>query len=342
MITVPVEKLRKIGIDIFMAQGANGSDSEFLVETLIEANLTGHDSHGVQYYPRYSERIQQGFIKVKNEPKIVKETPNTALIDGNWAFGQKTAMKLTEIVIKKAKENMIAAAGAYNCNHIGRIGYYTSWAANHDIISNFYVNVGHPSVSVFNGQGKTFGTNPYSISVPTDGEIPFLVDYATSVVAAGKVTVAKNNKEKIPKNWIHDKYGRITDDPFDLSEGGWLLPFGDYKGYGLQLACEILGAVLTGSRTGFEENQEPPAPNGIFMIGLNPEAFVGIKEFKKNTGILLKNVKNVQAEPGKKVQVPGEPERDTKIKKIEQGIQIPTETWDQIIDLCEVLNVNIE
>jgi uncharacterized oxidoreductase len=342
MITVPVEKLRKIGIDIFMAQGANGSDSEFLVETLIEANLTGHDSHGVQYYPRYSERIQQGFIKVKNEPKIVKETPNTALIDGNWAFGQKTAMKLTEIVIKKAKENMIAAAGAYNCNHIGRIGYYTSWAANHDIISNFYVNVGHPSVSVFNGQGKTFGTNPYSISVPTDGEIPFLVDYATSVVAAGKVTVAKNNKEKIPKNWIHDKYGRITDDPFDLSEGGWLLPFGDYKGYGLQLACEILGAVLTGSRTGFDENQEPPAPNGIFMIGLNPEAFVGIKEFKKNTGILLKNVKNVQAEPGKKVQVPGEPERDTKIKRIVQGIQIPTETWDQIIDLCEVLNVNIE
>jgi uncharacterized oxidoreductase len=342
MITVPVNKLRKIGIDIFKAQGTNELDSEFLVETLVEANLAGHDSHGVQYYPRYSERIQQGFIKVENEPKIVKETSNTALIDGNWTFGQKTAMMLTEIVTKKAKENMVAAAGAYNCNHIGRIGYYTSWAAKHDIITNFYVNVGHPSVSVFNGQGKTFGTNPYSISVPTDGEIPFLVDYATSVVAAGKITVAKYNMEKIPKHWIRDKYGRITDDPFDLSEGGWLLPFGDYKGYGLQLACEILGAVLTGSRTGFDENQEPPAPNGIFMIGLNPEAFVGIKEFKKNTETLLNEIKNVRAEPGKKVQVPGEPERNTKIKRIEQGIPLPTETWNQILNLCEVLNVTVE
>jgi LDH2 family malate/lactate/ureidoglycolate dehydrogenase len=342
MISIPVAKLRKIGVDIFKAQGARDEDAEFLVETLVEANLTGHDSHGVQYYPTYSERIQKGFIKVENEPIIIKETANTVHIDGNWAFGQKTAMKLTEIVVEKAGENMVAAAGAYNCNHIGRIGYYTEWAAKNDIITTFYVNVGHPSVSVFNGLGKTFGTNPYSVSVPTDGESPFLVDYATSVVAAGKVSVAKSKKAKIPDHWIRDRYGRITNNPFDLSEGGWLLPFGDYKGYGLQMVCEILGAVLTGSRTGFEGIQEPPSPNGIFMIGINPEAFLGLKEFKENTSKLLANVKKIPPEAGKRVLVPGEPEKESKSERLDKGIPIPEQTWSQILELCKKLNVDVK
>jgi uncharacterized oxidoreductase len=342
MITVSADKLTELGIEIFTKQGTSLERATFLVETLVEANLTGHDSHGVYYYVRYSDRINDGYIKVDAEPEIIKETPGTAFIDGNWTFGQITAKKLVETAVDKAKDNMVAAVGAFNCNHIGRIGYYTNWAAKQGIISTFYVNVGHPIVSVYNGLGKTFGTNPYSASVPTSGEIPFLVDYATSVVAAGKLSVATAKGGKIPKNWTRDQYGRVNDDPDILRKGGWLLPFGEYKGYGLQMVSELLGAALTGSRLGPEGIALPPSPNGIFMMAVNPEAFIGLDEFVKTTDSLLETVKNWPALGGERVMVPGEPEKETKEQRLRDGIELPETTWTEINELCEKLGVDID
>jgi len=342
MIKVPADKITELGIEIFTKQGTSLDRATFLVETLVEANLAGHDSHGVYYYTRYSDRIKQGYIKPMAEPTIVKETPGTAFIDGNWTFGQITAKKLVETAVDKAKENMVSAVGAFNCNHIGRIGYYTSWAAKQGIISTFYVNVGHPIVSVHNGLGKTFGTNPYSASVPTNGDVPFLVDYATSVVAAGKLSVASAKKAKIPKHWTRDQYGRVNDDPNILSQGGWLLPFGEYKGYGLQMVVELLGAVLTGSRIGPSGVDLPPSPNGIFMMAVNPEAFVGLEEFTKTTDALLKQVHDWPALGGERVMVPGEPEKETKEKRLKEGIELPDTTWSEIMALCAELGIDAD
>jgi len=342
MVKIPADKLKEIGIEIFTRQGTNRERAAFIVETLVEANLTGHDSHGVYYYNRYSERIKKGYIKVDAEPEIVKETPGTAYIDGKWTFGQITAKKVVETAVEKAKKNMVSAVGAFHCNHIGRIGYYTSWAAKQGIISTLYVNVGHPIVSVYNGLGKTFGTNPYSASVPTGGETPFLVDYATSVVAAGKLSVAKAKGVTIPMHWTRDQYNRVNEDPNVLAKGGWLLPFGEYKGYGLQMTCEILGAILTGSISGLSGVTEPPSPNGVFMMAVNPEAFIGLNEFIKNTNQLLREVKKVTPVGGKRVMVPGEPEKETKEKRLREGIDIPETTWNKIRTLCRELDINID
>jgi hydroxycarboxylate dehydrogenase B len=342
MIKVPDDRLTELGIEIFTKQGASLERATFLVETLVEANLTGHDSHGVHYYTRYSDRIKEGYIKVDADPEIVKETRGTAYIDGKWAFGQITAKKLVETAVEKAKENMVAAVGAFNCNHIGRIGYYTDWAAKQGIISTFYVNVGHPIVSVHNGLGKTFGTNPYSASVPTGGDTPFLVDYATSVVAAGKLSVASAKGAKIPEHWTRDKYGRVNDDPNVLQQGGWLLPFGEYKGYGLQMVSELLGAVLTGSRIGPSGDDEPPSPNGVFMMAVNPEAFIGLNEFMTNTDSLLEKVKNLPAMGGERVMVPGMPEAETKECRLREGIEIPDTTWSGILTLCGEIGVDVD
>jgi uncharacterized oxidoreductase len=342
MIKVPADRLTELGIEIFTKQGTSLDRATFLVETLVEANLAGHDSHGVYYFTRYSDRIKQGFIKPKAEPTIIKETPGTAYIDGNWTFGQMTAKKVVETAVDKAKENMVAAVGAFNCNHIGRLGYYTTWAASQGIITTFYVNVGHPIVSVFNGFGKTFGTNPYSVSVPTNGDIPFLVDYATSVAAAGKLSVASAKNAKIPLHWTRDQYGRVNDDPNVLRDGGWLLPFGEYKGYGLQMVCELLGAVLTGSRIGPSGVEIPPSPNGIFMLAVNPEAFIGLEEFTKNTDALLKQVHEWPALAGERVMVPGEPEKETKERRLKEGIELPDTTWNEILVLCEELGIDAD
>ena len=341
MIIIPADQLTELGVKIFTAQGTPEDKARFLVGTLIEANLTGHDSHGVHFYVGYSDRIRRGFIDVDQEPATVKETPSSALIDGRWAFGQVTAMRLTELAVAKAKDNMVAGVGAFNCNHIGRLGYYTEWAAKHDIIAAMYVNVGNPSVSVYNGLGKAFGTNPQSVSVPTGSDTPFLMDWATSVVAHGKINVARAKHVKIPSHWTRDKYGRVTDDPNAIYEGGWLLPFAEYKGYGLQMVSELLGAVLTGSRTGISGVAEPPSPNGVFMLAVNPEGFVGLDAFKHGTSELLDKVKGLPAEAGKKILVPGEPEKETKAQRLRDGIQVPEDTWAQIMALCKQLGVEV-
>jgi LDH2 family malate/lactate/ureidoglycolate dehydrogenase len=342
MIIQPASKLMKIGIKIFTSLGLSTENARFVTDTIVEASLSGHDSHGVLYFPVYAQRIRDGHIKVDAEPVIVKETPSSALVDGKWAFGQVTAFKLTKIAVEKCKRNMVASVGAFNCNHIGRLGYYTSWASDQGIIALMFANVGHPIVSAYNGFGPAFGTNPLSVSVPTGSEIPFLVDYATSIVAGGKLSVARDMHQKIPLHWTRNKHGQKNQDPNVLSDGGWLLPFGGHKGYGLQVVSEILGAVLTGSRLGLDDIDYPPASNGTLIITLNPEAFVGLDLFRRKTSSLLYNVKNLPALTGERVFVPGEPEKETKAKRLEEGIPLPTDTWDSILVLCDELDIDIE
>jgi len=334
------DKLRQLGVEIFTAQGLAREKAEFLAGTLVEANLTGHDSHGVTYYAAYSNRIKNGHIDVNAEPEIVKETANSALIDGHYAPGQVTAKHLIKVAVEKAKENVVSAVGAYNCNHIGRIGYYTNWAAHQGVVAMLFVNVGGPSVSVYHGMGKAFGTNPFSAAVPTGEAKPFLVDYATSMVAAGKLSVARAKEEKIPLHWVKDKDGKPTDDPSATREGGWLLPFGEHKGYCLQLLTELLGAVLTGSRVGPDPDRTPPSTNGVLAIALDPGAFVGLEALKQGTDEIIDYVKKIEPEPGERVLVPGEPEWESKEQRLRDGIPIPDSTWEQITKLCGELGID--
>jgi len=342
MIIQPAERLRKLGADIFAAQGLSREKAELLSETLVEANITGHDSHGVSYFVTYSDRIKKGYIDVDAEPTVARETDSTALVDGHDAPGQITARYVIELAVRKAKEQKVSAVGAFNCNHIGRVGYYTNLAAQKGVVAMMFVNVGHPSVSVYGGLGRVLGTNPFSAAVPTGKARPYLLDYATSVVAAGKLSIARSKNEKIPMYWTKDKDGNATDDPMAYREGGWLLPFGEHKGYCLQLLMELLGAVLTGSRMGTDPEREPPSPNGVLAVAIDPEAFIGLDPFKERADALFSHVKKVRPEPGSRVLIPGEPEWETREQRLRDGIPIPEETWDNIIKLANELGINLK
>jgi len=339
MITTEAKGLRELGTSIFVAMGSEKKNAELVAETLTEANLTGHDSHGVWYYPVYSQRIKDGWIKPHEHPRIVKETAASAYIDGHWGFGQSTAMLMMETAVKKARETMVAAVGAYNCNHIGRLGFYTDWAARNNIIAMMFANVGNPLVAGFHSTKRTFGTNPVSISAPTQDGV-FLMDYATSLVAMGKVNVARAKHLKIPISWSRDKDGKPTEDPNAVSQGGWLMPFGEHKGYGLQMVSELLGAVLTGSRASMDGDKGPPSPNGVFCVTVNPEAFVGLNRFKEKTSEVIRVIKSRPSEPGEEVLVPGDPERISKEKRLREGIPLPEETWSQIVKLCNEIGID--
>jgi LDH2 family malate/lactate/ureidoglycolate dehydrogenase len=342
MKVLPANVLKRLGTEIFMAVGASREKAEFVAETIVEASLTGHDSHGVRYFVRYSERAREGFINVEEEPVVVKESAVSALVDGRWTFGQITAMRAMELAVEKARKNVIGAVGAYNCNHIGRVGYYTAWAAGQGVVAIMFVNVGNPSVSVYGGLGRVFGTNPLSVSVPSSGGNPFLLDYATSMVAAGKVSVARAKHEKIPTHWIRDKNGGVTDDPNDLTDDGWLLPFGEHKGYCLQLLMELMGAVMTGSRSGVDpRGAHTPSPNGVFIIAINPDGFVGREVFERRTGEVLHKVRVSEPEPGRKILIPGDPEWETQERRLKEGIPIPDDTWALVEELAEEIGIPV-
>jgi LDH2 family malate/lactate/ureidoglycolate dehydrogenase len=340
MIVTEAQGLRELGTQIFTALGAPKAKAAFVSETLVEANLCGHDSHGVFYYPVYGDRIMKGYIHPKENPKIVKETPSSAYVDGRWGFGQIVAKKMMEIAVEKAKTSMVAAVGGYNINHIGRLGYYTTWATEQDMVGMMFANVGNALVSPFHGTGKTFGTNPASISTPTATDENFLMDYATSIAAAGKISVARAKHAKVPSHWLRNKEGNPTDDPNDFYDGGYLVGFGEHKGYGIQMACELLGAVLTGSRISMDEDENPPSPNGVFCIAVNPEAFVGLKPFKEKSSEVIKIVKSRKPEPGQTVLVPGDPERISKAQRLRDGIQLPEDTWAQIVKISGELGLD--
>lgn len=340
MVTLSPEGLRSLGIKIFMAQGASDIDAKLLSDTLVEANLTGHDSHGVHYFIHYTDRIRNGWIKPKAQPEIFEETESHAVLDGKWAFGQVTAKKAIDLCIEKAKKNIVAAVGAKRCNHIGRVGYYTQYAARKGMIAIIFVNVNHPIASVYNGLDRRFGTNPFSLSVPTNNDTPYLLDYATSVVAHGKASIARAKDEKIPKSWARDRYGRVTEDPEVLWDGGWLLPFGGYKGYALQLAMELLGGILTGSFTGFDEDIEHPSTNGLLTICIDPDGFIGLDAFKEKTEGMFKYIKSTEPTNGNNILIPGEPEKLSKEKLLSEGIKLPEDTWRQIIDLASELDID--
>lgn len=339
MIRVPAEDLMRLGTAIFTALGAPEDKARFIAETIVEANLTGHDSHGVTYYLTYAERVKGGYIDPRAEPRVERETPTTAVIDGCWGFGQLTAMKAMEVAVEKAERSHVAAVAAYRCNHVGRVGYYTAWAARRGFIAMMFLNVGHPVVTVYGGRGRVLGTNPLSIAIPTGGD-PFLLDYATSIVAHGKVKQALLKGERIPRGWIRDREGRETDDPAALEAGGWLLPFGGHKGYCLQLVNELLGSALTGSRSGLDPEEEPPSTNGVFAIAVNPEFSVDLKVFRERCNIILDGVRRCESEAGMRIMIPGEPEWETRRKRLREGIPIPDTLRRSLIALAQELGVD--
>jgi|YelNatPaOPRAMG01_1025707.scaffolds.fasta_scaffold24411_2 uncharacterized oxidoreductase len=339
MPTFATEQLIKVTVRIFEAVGATDYEAKCVAEHLVESNLIGHDSHGIILIPDYYKVIKEGKIRPKTKIKIIHETNDSALVDGNWGFGQVAAKEAMEIAIKKAKTSAISAVGLFHVYHIGMLGYYSMMAAEQDLIGIVMCNSA-PIMSPYGGFSRLLGTNPISVAIPAGKWKPFLMDFATSVVAAGKVRVALNRGEKIPYGWILDKEGRPTDNPADLYEGGVLLPFGGYKGYTLALLVDILSGALTGH--GCSSSPEYETGNGTFMIVINPANFTPLEAFKKRVDELFQTIKSSPTAPGvNEIFIPGELEFRTKEKRLKEGIPVDEKTWQSIEIVAKELGLDI-
>jgi uncharacterized oxidoreductase len=330
---------------VFESLGAPTADADAVASHLVDANLKGHDSHGVIRTVQYVERTQEGRYVPGATPEIEQDTPTLTVVNGNWNYGQVVAGFTMDTAIAKARDQGVSVAVAHRGGHAGRIGAYGEQAAAAGMVAIACVNLhgGGELVAAFGGGRRRLGTNPIVFAAPTgDPETPFVLDMATSVGAEGKVRVARNRGVELEPGWILDSDGRPSTDPLDLYGGdppgsrerGALLPVGGpvgYKGFGLSMAVEFLaGAFLPTVAT---RPDDEVGGNAIFMTVIDPEHFTGLGLFEQSISDLIERVKQPPfAEGFDEVMTAGEPERRRKAERLANGIDIEDSTWEQLCD----------
>lgn len=343
-ITVSAVNLEKFCEDVFK-KSLPDSEAEIIAKTLVDADLRGATSHGVQRVAGYLKRMEQGIIERSTKIEILNDALGTTLIDANNGWGQVAAVKAMELAVQKAEESGIAFVGVRNSNHFGTASFYTRLAAKKGYIGISMTNAS-PMMVPYGSKEPSLGANPISISIPAGpGENPIVLDMSSSNVARGKIMIAKINGESIPENWAVTKDGEKTTDPAEAWEG-YVLPMGA-KGSGLAIVIDILSGVLTGSLFGksIPKQYEDPEPQrlGHFIGAINIANYAEPEVFYQN--IKEKIQETTSSEPASgfdRVFMPGERGDLQKAYLEEQGIAIAVDTFNELKETGLKYGVEIE
>jgi uncharacterized oxidoreductase len=326
--------------DAVAAMGSPRAHAAAVAEHLAGANLCGHDSHGVIRLKQYRDHVREGRIDPAAEPRVLIDRPSTALLDGNRAWGQVAAGRAMDVAIEKARRSSVSAVSVRGAYHIGRAGVYALEAARRGFIAQLWCN-GHgiARVAPWGGLDARLATNPIAIAVPATGQ-PVLVDITTSVVAEGKVRLARDAGKPIPEGWVLDARGAPATDPAALYAGGTLLPLGGregHKGYGLSLVVDLLGGILSGAGAGLMTRE---VGNGLFIQATDPEAFGPREEILERIEEFLRYVRSARPAPGvAEILLPGEPEARIEAERRRDGIPIPGPIWAEATAVARELGV---
>jgi uncharacterized oxidoreductase len=334
---------------VFAAAGSAESEAEIIADHLVEANLKGHDSHGVGMIPSYLRNLDGGKVKPNEPGHIVNDSGSMVVYDGERGYGQIVARAATELAIERAKTNGVAVVALRNAHHIGRVGTYGELCAAAGLVSLHFVNITdqRPAVAPWRGSDGRFGTNPLCIALPGPApDRPIIADMATSRIAMGKVRVARNKGEEIAPGTLLDSDGKPTTDPHVMYRRprGALMTFGEHKGYALAFICEMLAGAVTGSGTMRPERQDAESvTNGMLMIAIDPARLVDrawlLDEIAAMSGYITDSP---PGRPGEPVLIPGDPERANRARRLKDGVPIDEETWREIVAAARGLNVLIE
>lgn len=323
---IPVDTLQSFMRDVFIGVGVPREDAEISAGVLIKSDLRGIESHGIGRLKMYYDRIKNGQHLPVTKFEIVRQTPTTALVDGNHGVGMVIGVKSMQLAIKKAKEFGMGSVAVRNSTHFGIDGYYPLMAVKEDLIGMSFTNA-RPSIAPTFGVQPMLGTNPIAFGAPTDEDCPFLFDAATSITQRGKIETLERKEQQAPKGWIVDQNGEFITDPSTILTGltkdtAALLPLGGagevlggHKGYGLATMVEIFSAALQGgaflhSTTGIgKDGSKQHFRLGHFFMAISIEAFTSPAEFKKSTGDILRALRSSRKAPGQpRIYTAGEKE----------------------------------
>lgn len=343
-VVVGHEPFRAIIGRIFAAAGSDEAEARAIADHLVEANLAGHDSHGVGMVPHYIENVRAGLLKPNTHAAVVVDSGAILVIDGQSGYGQVVAGEAMDLGIERAREQGVALVALRNSHHIGRVGAWGEMCAGAGFVSMHYVNAhGHePIVAPFRGAEARFATNPYCCALPAMGNRPMTVlDMATSKVALGKIRVALNKGEAVAPDTLIDRDGQATTDPavmYDTPRGA-LLPIGEHKGYGLALMCELLGGALTGGGTSHPRHaRSTNIINNMLSVIIDPAKVAGEGVFAATAEEMMDYVTDVRpTDPDLPVLVPGDPERASRAERRAIGVPVDETTWSQIVEVAESL-----
>ena len=347
-ITISAEQLEDRVAAVLQAAGSSPQEARQVAANLVLANLSGHDSHGVGMVPRYVDAVLEGGLKPNTPVKVTMDGGALVAMDGGQGYGQVVGVQAMEIAIDRAREHGSCVMTLARAHHLGRIGHFAEMAVERGLVSIHFVNVlSRPVVAPWGGGDGRFGTNPCCIGIPLAGEPPFVLDFATSRVAQGKMRVAHNERRRAPEGLLIDEDGRPTTDPgvvvVQQPRGGFgaLMTFGEHKGYGLALACELLGGALTGGGTWHRPADSARSVyNGMLTVVIDPARLGTAAAFEQEARAFLDWLRQSPPAPGGEgVLIAGEPERAARETRRRDGIAIDGATWGEILAAGEKLGV---
>jgi LDH2 family malate/lactate/ureidoglycolate dehydrogenase len=306
---IPAESLRHFGTLVLASLGVPDEDGALVADSLVQADLWGHQSHGFLRLPWYAARLRSGAMRAVSDPAVLTDTGPLVLLDGRDGIGQVLTERARRLAVERARAHGVGVVGVRNSNHFGTAMYFTRRAAQDGCVAVLTTNAS-PAMAPWGGREKRLGTNPWSIAAPgPDGRV-VAVDIANTAVARGKIYLAKNRGEPIPETWALTADGAPTTDP---AEGvlGVILPMAGHKGYAITFLMDVLSGALTGSAvgTGVRGPYEADRPSGCghLFLALDPDAFGDRAGYEARVRRLVDEVKSVPLAQGfDEVLYPGE------------------------------------
>jgi uncharacterized oxidoreductase len=331
---------------IFAAGGCAESEARDVADHLVEANLVGHDSHGVIRVAKYIDWQKHGMVLPNQAPKTLRDEGVLLLLDGQFGYGQSVARAALRSGIVRAKAAGVAVLALRNVGHLGRIGAWAELAAEAGLVSLHFVNTSGFGILVapHGGSDRRLSANPIAAGVPMPDGPPMILDMSTCVIAEGKIQVARNKKEQLPAGAVLDGKGQPTRDAdaFYANPPGAILPIAGHKGSGLSLICEVLAGALTGGGSSHPDN--PTAKrlvNNMLSVLIAADGLCGESAFAADVKRLKDWVKaSPPIAPGGEVLIPGEIERRVRAEREKNGIPLDDATRAQIASAAQAVNLD--
>jgi len=325
---IPASDLTAFVARAFVAAGLPDTDAQTVADLMVEADLRGNDTHGVIRLPLYVRRLRAGGINRAPTIRLVSDRASVALLDGDNGMGHLVMRRAAELAIAKAKATGIGWVGARMSNHAGPAALYVTMPLQHDMIGLYFAVGSNNHLPPWGGSESLLGTNPMAVAIPALEEPPIVLDMAPTVAAYGKVRLKAQRGEPMPVGWMIDREGKPLTDPKRADEG-YLLPIGDYKGYGLSLIIGLLAGALNRAAVGrevidFVKETGKATNTGQAIMALSIEAFMPSLEFKKAVDAFARDIRHSPRLPGvERIWLPGEQSYAKRLDRRAHGIPMP-------------------
>ena len=338
------DKLRDFVQQLFERVGSDTREAERIAFYLVEANLTGHDSHGIIRVSYYIDYVKHDQVRPNQSLSVIFQTDSMAIVDGNFGFGQVIGEQAMQLGIEMAQKHGIATVALRNSAHLGRIGDWPTMVAKAGMASFHFVNTSGYGLLVapFGGIDRRLSANPIAAGVPVEGQKPIILDISTCAIAEGKLKVALNKGVEVPPGCIMDNEGNPITDPagFYTDPPGVLLPFGGHKGYGLSVIAEMFAGAMSGNSCSNPANDQRLL-NGMFSLIVDCDRLPQELGFAAEVKRFIDYVKSSRKVPGcDEILMPGEIEERTRQDRKTNGIEVDAITWQTLCDAGKDLGID--